>query len=558
MNKAYRNKVLGSMIGGAIGDALGYPVEFMSYHQILSKYGRYGVTRYELNNGVAEISDDTQMSLFTANGVLFCFTRYATHGILGASPADYIQNSYIEWLQTQTGEIDYTQTHYNWIREVKELHTKRAPGLTCLDAIQKLANHEEVINNSKGCGGIMRVTPLALFMANPTFQANSSSYLVDCAYETGKIAALTHKNPLGYIPAAFLSILILHLMPFSYVTTSQLVSCIENCIKTISEIYPEHQLHIQCIKRLVDKAIKLSKSNKSDVEAISELGEGWVAEETLAIALYCVLKYYDDFERAIIASVNHSGDSDSTGAVTGNIMGALLGYDAIPEYYKKNLELRWLVEEIGNDLATFIPVDEDTKESRRWMKKYVEVVERDRTPIKNSYVVCNDLNIFAGEYPGDKDMNKCRIKIQDVFCWGKIKYFYDLTCEGELTPYAHFLEESKHYTRFPIPDCGIPTNTANVARLCQEIIYHGQNGYWQNDGIYIHCWGGVGRTGTIVACLYAYLMKNKGMNVEEIYSKSMQQLQDAFSKCPKSKFRMSPENYMQREFVRKFIENECV
>ena len=72
MNRAYKNKVLGSMIGGAIGDALGYPVEFMRYNQILSKYGRSGIMRYELNNnGVAEISDDTQMSLFTANGVLF-------------------------------------------------------------------------------------------------------------------------------------------------------------------------------------------------------------------------------------------------------------------------------------------------------------------------------------------------------------------------------------------------------------------------------------------------------------------------------------------------------
>ena len=61
---AYKNKVLGSMIGGAIGDALGYPVEFMSYSQIIHKYGPSGITRYHLNaNGLAEISDDTQMSL---------------------------------------------------------------------------------------------------------------------------------------------------------------------------------------------------------------------------------------------------------------------------------------------------------------------------------------------------------------------------------------------------------------------------------------------------------------------------------------------------------------
>lgn len=551
------------MIGGAIGDALGYPVEFMRYNQILSKYGRPGIMRYELNNnGVAEISDDTQMSLFTANGVLFCFTRYATHSVL-ASPADYVRDSYIEWLQTQTGEIDYTKCHYNWIREVKGLHTKRAPGSTCLTAIQELTNHKEVVNNSKGCGGIMRVAPLALFAANPTYQTDSPSYIVDYAKEAGKIAALTHKHPLGYIPAAFLSALIQQLIPYSYVTPFLLRRCIENCITIILEIYPEHQLHIEYIKQLVNKAINLSNSNSNDVEAISQLGEGWVAEETLAIALYCVLKYHDDFEKAIIASVNHSGDSDSTGAVTGNLLGALLGYDAIPDYYKENLELRWLIEEIATDLATDIPVGEymdcyDTTEKRLWMKKYVDVIIRDCVPIKNSYSVHKDLNIFAGEYPGAKDVNECRMKVQNAFCSSNIKYFYDLTCEGELTPYANFLDGNKCYFRFPIPDCGVPANTGIVARLCQEIIYRGENETKPYDGIYIHCWGGVGRTGTIVACLYAYLMKNQGMSVEDIYSKSMQQLQDAFSKCPKSKFRVSPENYMQREFVRKFIENECV
>ena len=185
------------MIGGAVGDALGYPVEFMSYHGIIVKYGRNGITRYELNkDGIAEISDDTQMTLFTANGTLFCFTRYATHGVLGASPADYIRDSYIEWLQTQTGEIDYTKQHFNWIREVKGLHARRAPGITCLTALQSLADGKEVINDSKGCGGIMRVAPLALFAASPTTHDHTRQHIIDFAKEAGKAAALTHKHPL--------------------------------------------------------------------------------------------------------------------------------------------------------------------------------------------------------------------------------------------------------------------------------------------------------------------------------------------------------------------------
>ena len=66
--------IRGSLIGGAAGDALGYAVEFDSYHRIIDKYGEQGITEYELTNGIAQISDDTQMTLFTANGMLMGLT----------------------------------------------------------------------------------------------------------------------------------------------------------------------------------------------------------------------------------------------------------------------------------------------------------------------------------------------------------------------------------------------------------------------------------------------------------------------------------------------------
>ncbi len=114
-----QNRIRGSLLGGAIGDALGYPVEFMSCAQIKSKFGEKGIIRFELNeNGVAEVSDDTQMTLFTANGLLFGHTRGAMRGIM-ARPENYIRDAYVEWWEAQTDNIDYTKLHYNWIREVK-------------------------------------------------------------------------------------------------------------------------------------------------------------------------------------------------------------------------------------------------------------------------------------------------------------------------------------------------------------------------------------------------------------------------------------------------------
>jgi len=123
---------------------------------------------------------------------------------------------------------------------------------------------------------------------------------------------------------------------------------------------------------LIRKAITLAESDLDDLDAIRELGCGWIAEETLAIAVYSALKYTDDFGKAIIASVNHSGDSDSTGAVTGNILGAHLGYDAIHERFIENLELRDIIVELADDLYNDCHLSESTENTDEiWVQKYI-------------------------------------------------------------------------------------------------------------------------------------------------------------------------------------------
>ena len=124
---------------------------------------------------------------------------------------------------------------------------------------------------------------------------------------------------------------------------------------------------------LINKAIQLATEDDIDeLDAIRELGQGWVAEETLAIAIYCSLKYTNDFEKAMIASVNHSGDSDSTGAVTGNILGAYLGLKAIPEKFLTNLELRETILEIADDLFNDCKISEyGSYRDDVWERKYI-------------------------------------------------------------------------------------------------------------------------------------------------------------------------------------------
>jgi ADP-ribosylglycohydrolase len=92
-------------------------------------------------------------------------------------------------------------------------------------------------------------------------------------------------------------------------------------------------------------------SNKAPVDAIRQLGKGWVADEALAIGVYCALKA-TTFEEGVIMAVNHDGDSDSTGLIAGHLLGAMQGLSAIPERWLGPLELRGVIEEMADDLAT--------------------------------------------------------------------------------------------------------------------------------------------------------------------------------------------------------------
>lgn len=129
-------------------------------------------------------------------------------------------------------------------------------------------------------------------------------------------------------------------------------------------------------------AIELSTNNESDIDNIHKLGEGWVAEETLAIAIYCSLKYKNDFSKGVIAAVNHNGDSDSTGAVTGNILGALLGFEAIESKWKNNLELSEILDEMSLDLCHGCAMNEyGHYRDAIWISKYIDMRRPNAKPL---------------------------------------------------------------------------------------------------------------------------------------------------------------------------------
>lgn len=334
----------GSLIGGAIGDALGYPVEFMSLTTILRHYGERGITKYDLgDNGIAEFSDDTQMSLFTAEGLL---SAIASGACYEKEILPYITTAYEHWYYTQSASP--LKMKRSWLTHIRSLWSQRAPGNTCMSALSSISipNCQPVINNSKGCGGVMRVAPIGIFSgAHPKIlQLDHAGYLA------GYAAEITHKHPLSTYASMAMAMIVADCIGHDKIDRDKFrFIVIHRVFKLLGLRYNDEYFHQ--LKALVLKAFELALSDIGDFDAIRQLGEGWVAEETLAISLFSVMRYIDDFEQCVVCAVNHDGDSDSTGAVAGNIIGAILGYEAIPQKFKNNLELHDLLLPVAADLA---------------------------------------------------------------------------------------------------------------------------------------------------------------------------------------------------------------
>ena len=331
------------MVGGAAGDALGYAIEFHREEEIFSTYGPSGIQEYCLDgmSGKALISDDTQMTLFTAAGILKQYERETERGVSGP-PSFYIGLAYEDWMKTQDVEVEGWSQHFDLVN-VPELNCRRAPGITCLNALESSrgGNRHEPINSSKGCGGIMRVAPMGLFYSGKRWPGMEAKTLLE---ETSLVVERTHGHPLGYLPAAAVVWIIHEIMEGRVNSKEDLAKISYETMDILREVFddedPEYLEEMECIN---DLAVCFADNDKSDLENIHMLGEGWVAEETYGIALYCCLRHYADFSEVIRSAVNHKGDSDSTGAVAGNIMGAIVGYDAIDSIWKDDLELKDLI-----------------------------------------------------------------------------------------------------------------------------------------------------------------------------------------------------------------------
>ncbi|HKP79957.1 MAG TPA: ADP-ribosylglycohydrolase family protein, partial [Phenylobacterium sp.] len=183
-------RILGCLFGGALGDAFGYPVEFRSWAQIRAKFGEAGLVEPSAVDGRLRVSVDTQMTLYTADGLLAALGEDCPPDRNRALAR--IRQAYLAWLRTQRD--DWTPGAPG-ISQYRDLWALRAPGSTCLSALRAggRGTSEAPINDSKGSGAVARVAPLGLL---PGIDAEEAFGLAHAA------AALTHGHAAGRLSAA--------------------------------------------------------------------------------------------------------------------------------------------------------------------------------------------------------------------------------------------------------------------------------------------------------------------------------------------------------------------
>ena len=299
-------KAKGLIFGLAIGDVLGYPTEFMTLARIKTEFGPNGIADFP--KSPALFTDDTQMSIAIAQALLKAGAQ-DLETIMEA-----IKEEFIKWRRSP--------------------ENNRAPGNACLAGVSNMERgvhwSESGVADSKGCGSAMRVAPIGYVYQN----------------DPDKLKLVTRASGIcthGHRTAIAASIGAAYLVKLALDGTDP------------GRMIPETQSFTARISREFDTA--LSKVSEcivwpNEEDALKYLGEGWIGEEAVALALYCFLRHPDDYKKAVLRGANTNGDSDSVACIAGGISGAFLGIAAIPDKWVKNIEKTKYLEELAIRLAT--------------------------------------------------------------------------------------------------------------------------------------------------------------------------------------------------------------
>lgn len=312
------------MICGFIGDAAGAPFEFRKRREITPLFPNKKITEYfsAFSHKGGLVTDDSQMTAFTLEGLISALRKDPNPTVIDIELN--LRKSYSNWLLTQGLENGLADEKSSLLLSLPIMHQRRSPGQTCISALAEMYSlmPSSAQNHSRGSGAVMRVAPIGMLGALKKWEEAKTFDIAECS------AFITHNHPTAASASGLFAVLVQKLLnntPF------------EIAVSEVIAQFGGYSYHKDAITPL-KKAVKHIKDRTEDDIAIADIGEGWVSDEALGIAVYCVMKAVN-FENLMYLSIAHDGDSDSTASIAGNLWGACYSLKGVSDYFIDENEL---------------------------------------------------------------------------------------------------------------------------------------------------------------------------------------------------------------------------
>ena len=365
-----RSAFRGCLLGLAVGDAMGYSVDTKTWPQIQEDYGPYGLMGYDLVNGYADVTSHTQLAAFTCNGLLLGQTRGQVLGKM----APFVRYAALAQQEWAVGQRRYDQPTRNhcWVFRVQELRRRHCTDTRMVETLNRsrqasnrgrLYSLEDAVNSYDNPASIASAAAVGLFGDPSRMNQEEIDRLgAECV-------ALTYGSPMAFLPGAVVAHLISRCLRDQ---DTPLADLVEDAVTALENQFAREYRQVKEIAKLVRQAVSMAENrNLKPVEAMERLKCDSGAE-ALAGAVYAALLCEEDFDRAMVVAVNHSGRSAAVGCLTGAILGARQGEQKLPEFYVESLEIAPVIRELADDLVQGCPMTKGNKLfDADWDQKYL-------------------------------------------------------------------------------------------------------------------------------------------------------------------------------------------
>ena len=343
-----RDAYRGCLLGLAIGDAMGYPVDTKTWPQIQEDYGPYGLMGYDLRNGYADVSSHTQLAAFSCNGLLLGLTRGQVYGKM-APFVRYVGLAQQEWA---IGQRRYDQPGRNhcWVFRVAELRHRHCTDTRMVETLNRgnLGSLEDSVNKYDTPASITSAVAAGAFAGLGRLEQQEIDRL------GAESVALTHGHPLAFLPGAVVAHLISNCLLHP---EKRLIMLIRDALRALEDQFSrEYPRMVNHITTLVEQALSLAVERLARPVEVMEQLKCDTGAEVLAGAVYAAMLCEDDFDNAMVIAANHSGRSAAVSSLTGAILGARMGEQALPEFYMDGLEIADVLRDLADDLVQGCPM----------------------------------------------------------------------------------------------------------------------------------------------------------------------------------------------------------